>query len=242
MGGLRAGQREGTRNALGACAEAGVRRFVHCGTEAALMAGEPLVHVDETTPLRPDSKAPTRRARRWPSRRCATRAATDSRPSSCDQVRLGQGRHDAAARDGEDGRSRQIRLGRRRRQRHRHRPRRQRRLGPDPRRREGTSRRGLLRHRRRARRLPRVRPRDARDPGRRAARPQPPRLDRGAARPRLRGGLEGPTPARRAADDQVPLLALTQECTIEIGKAREELGYVPLVSHQQGLAAMRTER
>lgn len=49
---------EGTRNALAACAGAGVRRFVHCGTEAALMAGEPLVHVDETAPLRPDSRAP----------------------------------------------------------------------------------------------------------------------------------------------------------------------------------------
>jgi nucleoside-diphosphate-sugar epimerase len=49
---------EGTRNALAACAEAGVRRFVHCGTEAALMAGEPLVGVDETAPLRPDSRAP----------------------------------------------------------------------------------------------------------------------------------------------------------------------------------------
>jgi nucleoside-diphosphate-sugar epimerase len=48
----------GTRNALDGCARAGVRRFVHCGTEAALMAGEPLVHVDETAPLRPDSKAP----------------------------------------------------------------------------------------------------------------------------------------------------------------------------------------
>jgi nucleoside-diphosphate-sugar epimerase len=52
------GNVEGTRNALAACREAGVRRFVHCGTEAALMAGEPLVHVDETAPLRPDSPAP----------------------------------------------------------------------------------------------------------------------------------------------------------------------------------------
>ena len=49
------GNVEGTRNALKACAEAGVRRFVHVGTEAALMAGEPLVEVDETAPLRPDS-------------------------------------------------------------------------------------------------------------------------------------------------------------------------------------------
>lgn len=52
------GNVDGTRNALAACAEAGVRRFVHCGTEAALMAGEPLVQVDETAPLRPDSRAP----------------------------------------------------------------------------------------------------------------------------------------------------------------------------------------
>jgi nucleoside-diphosphate-sugar epimerase len=52
------GNVEGTRNVLAACAEAGVRRFVHCGTEAALMAGEPLVNVDETAPLRPDSRAP----------------------------------------------------------------------------------------------------------------------------------------------------------------------------------------
>jgi nucleoside-diphosphate-sugar epimerase len=52
------GNVDGTRNALAACAEAGVRRFVHCGTEAALMAGEPLVGVDETTPLRPESRAP----------------------------------------------------------------------------------------------------------------------------------------------------------------------------------------
>jgi nucleoside-diphosphate-sugar epimerase len=52
------GNVDGTRNALEGCAQAGVRRFVHCGTEAALMAGEPLVNVDETAPLRPDSPAP----------------------------------------------------------------------------------------------------------------------------------------------------------------------------------------
>jgi nucleoside-diphosphate-sugar epimerase len=49
---------DGTRNTLAACAQAGVRRFVHVGTEAALLAGEPLVEVDETAPLRPDSPAP----------------------------------------------------------------------------------------------------------------------------------------------------------------------------------------
>ncbi|MCW3028601.1 MAG: hypothetical protein JWN81_1812 [Solirubrobacterales bacterium] len=51
------GNVDGTRNALRACAEAGVRRFVHVSTEAVLLAGEPLVDVDETAPLRPDSPA-----------------------------------------------------------------------------------------------------------------------------------------------------------------------------------------
>jgi nucleoside-diphosphate-sugar epimerase len=45
----------GTAKLIAACREAGVRRLVHVGTEAALMAGEPLVGVDEDAPLRPDS-------------------------------------------------------------------------------------------------------------------------------------------------------------------------------------------
>jgi nucleoside-diphosphate-sugar epimerase len=45
----------GTRNALAGCAAAGVGRFVHVGTEAALLAGQPLVNADESLPLRPDS-------------------------------------------------------------------------------------------------------------------------------------------------------------------------------------------
>jgi len=53
-----AGNVDGTRNALDACRAAGVRRFVHCGTEAAILAGEPVVNGDETVPLRPDSPAP----------------------------------------------------------------------------------------------------------------------------------------------------------------------------------------
>jgi nucleoside-diphosphate-sugar epimerase len=52
-----AGNVTGTQNALAASRRAGVRRFVHCGTEAALLAGQPLIRVDETAPLRPDSKA-----------------------------------------------------------------------------------------------------------------------------------------------------------------------------------------
>ena len=48
---------DGTKHVLDACREAGVRRLVHVGTEAATMAGRPLVQIDETAPLRPDSKA-----------------------------------------------------------------------------------------------------------------------------------------------------------------------------------------
>jgi nucleoside-diphosphate-sugar epimerase len=48
----------GTENVLAAARAAGVRRFVHVGTEAALLAGQPLVLADERTPLRFDSPAP----------------------------------------------------------------------------------------------------------------------------------------------------------------------------------------
>ena len=47
----------GTRNTLRAARAGGARRFVHVGTEAALMHGEPLVRVDERAPLQPRSKA-----------------------------------------------------------------------------------------------------------------------------------------------------------------------------------------
>ncbi|MFD9500205.1 NAD-dependent epimerase/dehydratase family protein [Streptomyces sp. NPDC060035] len=47
----------GTQAAVDAARYAKVPRFVHCGTEAALLAGDPLVDVDETAPLRPDSEA-----------------------------------------------------------------------------------------------------------------------------------------------------------------------------------------
>jgi nucleoside-diphosphate-sugar epimerase len=47
----------GTQAAVDAARHARVSRFVHCGSEAALLAGEPLVDIDETAPLRPDSEA-----------------------------------------------------------------------------------------------------------------------------------------------------------------------------------------
>jgi nucleoside-diphosphate-sugar epimerase len=48
----------GTKNVLAATRAAGVKRFVHCSSEAAVIAGGPRRSVDETAPLRPDSKAP----------------------------------------------------------------------------------------------------------------------------------------------------------------------------------------
>src|SRR5262249_58809898 len=48
---------EGRRNALQAVRLAGVPGFVHVGTEAALLAGQPLIEVDERAPLRFDSPA-----------------------------------------------------------------------------------------------------------------------------------------------------------------------------------------
>lgn len=45
----------GTANVLGACEAAGVSRLVHVGTEAAHFAMDPLVDIDESEPLRPDS-------------------------------------------------------------------------------------------------------------------------------------------------------------------------------------------
>jgi nucleoside-diphosphate-sugar epimerase len=53
----------GTENVLTACREAGVRRFVHVGTEAALLAGEPLIEADERAPLRFDSPVPYSRSK-----------------------------------------------------------------------------------------------------------------------------------------------------------------------------------
>ena len=49
---------DGTRNVIDACRAAGVRRLVHVSTEALLLAGQPLVNADETAPLRPDSPSP----------------------------------------------------------------------------------------------------------------------------------------------------------------------------------------
>ena len=110
-------------------------------------------------------------------------------------------------------------------------PRRQRGRGAAAGRREGARRGGLLRHRRRAGRVPRVRLRAARDAGRRAADP-------------FGAGIGSPVAARGAAETAWRVLPLggeppltrfafwisSQECTIEIAKARAELGYEPRAS------------
>lgn len=71
------------------------------------------------------------------------------------------------------------------------------------------------------------------------ARPQPPRLGRAAAGPGGRSGWKVlPLPGAPPMTIFRSWL-LTQECTIEIAKAHEELGYAPIVSHEQGLAELR---
>jgi nucleoside-diphosphate-sugar epimerase len=59
---------EGTKRLLDVCRRAGVRRFVHVGTEAVLLRGQPLVFADERTPLAFDS----------PSRYSATKALAET--------------------------------------------------------------------------------------------------------------------------------------------------------------------
>jgi nucleoside-diphosphate-sugar epimerase len=49
---------EGTKAVLAASRDAGVRRIVHVGTEAALLHGQPLVMADERTPLAFHSRSP----------------------------------------------------------------------------------------------------------------------------------------------------------------------------------------
>ncbi len=54
---------EGTKRMLAAAKEAGVRRFVHIGTEAALLHGQDLHGADETYPLALDSPFPYSRTK-----------------------------------------------------------------------------------------------------------------------------------------------------------------------------------
>ncbi len=68
----------GTEAVIEACRRAGVRRLVHVSTEAALLAGQPLIDVDEEVPLRPGSPQPY----------CATKARAEQAVLAADSAEL----------------------------------------------------------------------------------------------------------------------------------------------------------
>ena len=216
-------------------------RFVHCGTEAAILAGEPLVKGDETLPLRPDSPPPTRRPRPRPSSSCATPSA-DGFEAVVLRPRFVWGAGDTTLLPGiaeavRAGKFAWIGGGT---PPHLDDPRRQRRRGA-PARRAEKGRAGeayfvtddedvVFRE---------FVSRDARDAGRGAARRVDPRRRRGASPAagelawRLLP-LKGEPPLTRFA-----LWVSTQECTLDDSKARSELGYEPVVTREEGLAELR---
>lgn len=59
----------GTENMIASAKNAGVKRFIHIGTEAAVCHGQDLIDADESTPLAPDSPYPY----------CATKAQAEQR-------------------------------------------------------------------------------------------------------------------------------------------------------------------
>jgi nucleoside-diphosphate-sugar epimerase len=233
------GNVEGTRNALAACEEAGVRRFVHCGTEAALMAGEPLVHVDETAPLRPDSRAPYP-ATKAKAELAVREASRDGFETVAVRPRFVWGKGDTTllpemVETVEAGKFAWVGGGRN---------------VTDTAHVDNVVE-GLVLGAEKGRageayfitdgepvvfrefvtemlRTQGVEPPDRSLPGWTAA-PLARVCELAWKLP-----LPGEPPMTKFRS-----WILTQECTIEIGKAREELGYKPLVSHEQGLAAMR---
>jgi nucleoside-diphosphate-sugar epimerase len=58
---------EGTRRVLEAARAAGVRRAVHISTDSVLIAGKPLIGVEEDFPFRKSRRAPTRVPRGKPN-------------------------------------------------------------------------------------------------------------------------------------------------------------------------------
>jgi nucleoside-diphosphate-sugar epimerase len=233
------GNVEGTRNVLAGCEEAGVRRFVHCGTEAALMAGDPLVHVDETAPLRPDSPAP------YPATKAGAELAVreanrDDFETVVVRPRFVWGEGDTTLLPGmvetvEAGRWAWVGGG----------------LNITDTAHVDNVVEGLLLGAERGRPgeayfITDGKPVVFRDfvtslLETQGVEPPDRSLPAWVAAPMARIceaawkvlPLSGEPPMTRFRS-----WILTQECTIEIGKAREQLGYAPLVSHQQGLAAM----
>ena len=245
LGGVRARQRDRhAQRARGVPRDAGVRRFVHCGTEAALMAGEPLVERrrDRAAAARLEGALPARprRSAEQAVRAANRRGLRDGRRAAA--LRLGRGRHHAAADDRRDGRDGPLRLDRRRPPPDRDDPRRQRRRGPAC----SAAERGA--------------PGEAyfvtdgepvvfrefvsellADAGRRAARPHDARAGwRGAAgrgRARPPGGCCR-CPARRRSRRFAPGSPPRSARSTSPRRARE-LGYEPVISREEGLAELR---
>ena len=232
---------QGTRNAVEASRGAGVRRFVHVGTEAGLLAGtaarerrrERAAATGLEGPLLRDQGAgragrPRRERRRFRDRGRAAAA------------RVGSGRHDNPAEPRAGGRERAVRVDRRRAPPHLDHARRQRHPRADAGCRARPPRRGLLRDRRRAGRLPRLHHGAARHAGRDTP---------GAATCRRRSRMRWPPApracgARSGSAGSPPITRLAywlsaQECTIDISHAREELGYEPVRSIPEGMEELR---
>jgi nucleoside-diphosphate-sugar epimerase len=237
------GNVEGTRNVLAGCEEAGVRRFVHCGTEAALMAGDPLVHVDETAPLRPDSRAPYP-ATKAKAEMAVREASRDGFETVVVRPRFVWGKGDTTllpemVKTVEAGKFAWVGGG----------------LNVTDTAHVDNVVEGLLLGAEKggpgeAYFITDGKPVVFRDfvtalLETQGVEPPDRSLPAWVAAPMARIceaawkvlPLPGEPPMTRFRS-----WILTQECTIEIGKARAELGYAPLVSHQQGLAAMRSER
>jgi nucleoside-diphosphate-sugar epimerase len=233
------GNVEGTRNTLSGCEEAGVGRFVHCGTEAALMAGEPLVHVDETAPLRPDSPAPYP-ATKARAERAVCEASRDGFETVAVRPRFVWGKGDTTllpemVKTVEAGKFAWIGGG----------------LNVTDTAHVDNVVEGLVLGAEKGRPgeayfITDGKPVVFRDfitalLETQGVEPPDRSLPAWTAAPMARVcetawkllPLPGEPPMTRFRS-----WLLTQECTIEIGKAREQLGYAPIVSHQQGLAAM----
>ena len=197
---------DGTRAMLDARRRAGVRRFVHVGTEAASLRGQALVHVDETVPLAFDSSAPyqpdqgargvgrlagtARGSRRWSSARASCGDAATRRCCRASQT-LPEG---------------PARLDRRRLPAHVDDAHRQRGARAAPGRRARAPRRRVVRDGRHARGVPGVRLGAAAHPGRRAAGARSARPARTRRRRAGGGGVPRVAAAGGAADDALRAL------------------------------------
>ena len=146
---------DGTHNVLAACGAAGVKRFVHVGTEAALVDGNALVNADESWPLRPDSRAYYPRSKARAEQAVVAANGDGGMETVVVRPRFVWGPGDTTLLPAlvELIRVGQVRLGRRRRPPHLHGARGQRGRGPGAGGGEGPGGRGLLHHRRRADRL-----------------------------------------------------------------------------------------